>query len=424
MNVLILGSGGREHAFAKKINESSHLNKLYTAPGNGGTVSESTNLSVNLSDFSAIKNLVITYAINIVIVGPEQPLVEGLHDYFLNDSEVSDIPIIGPKKQAAKLEASKSFAKDFMKRYLIQTATYQTFTKQTIKEGYAFLNSLSSPFVLKADGLAGGKGVLIIDDLQTAKSELKNMLFNAKFGKASDIVVIEEFLDGIELSCFVLTDGESYKLMPFAKDYKRIGKGNTGLNTGGMGAVSPVNFIDEVFIQKVKTQIIEPTITGLKKDAIDYTGFIFIGLIKVDNEPYVIEYNIRMGDPETQVVLPRLDNDLIPYLAAIKNKTLETLPDFNLKNTFYSTIILVSEGYPGDYKIGYPISGITSSQKKEIIHSGTKQKNGKILTNGGRVLSITAEGDTLKKSIEKGYQTLNKIQYKGKYYRKDIGFDL
>lgn len=423
MNVLILGSGGREHAFAWKIAQSKRLQNLYIAPGNAGTALCGTNVNIAVNDFEAIKNLVWEKDIDMVLVGPEDPLVKGIHDYFLNDEVLKDIPVIGPKSDGAQLEGSKDFSKQFMMRHGVPTARYATFTKENVEAGYAFLETLPSPFVLKADGLAAGKGVLIIKDLQEAKTELKNMLVDAKFGAASTKVVIEEFLNGIELSVFVLTDGKSYKLLPAAKDYKRIGEGDTGLNTGGMGAVSPVPFADAAFIKKVEEKVVKPTIIGLNKEGIDYRGFIFIGLMNCNGEPYVIEYNCRMGDPETEVVIPRIKSDLLDLLDGVAKQSLHTKTYETMPETA-TTVVLVSGGYPGNFEKGKVVQGLELANDSIIFHSGTKKEVDEVKTNGGRVFAITSYGNSIEEAVNKSFSTAEKIRYAGKYYRKDIGKDL
>lgn len=423
MNVLILGSGGREHAFAWKIAQSKQLQNLYIAPGNAGTAHCGTNVPVAVDDFEGIKNLVWEKDIDLVLVGPEDPLVKGVHDYFLNDDVLKDVPVIGPKKDGAQLEGSKDFSKQFMFKHGVPTAKYATFTKENVNEGLAFLETLKAPYVLKADGLAAGKGVLIIDSLEEAKVELKNMLLDSKFGAASAKVVIEEFLKGIELSVFVLTDGKSYKILPAAKDYKRIGEGDTGLNTGGMGAVSPVPFANEAFIKKVEESVVKPTINGLNKEGIDYRGFIFIGLMNCAGEPYVIEYNCRMGDPETEVVIPRIESDLLDLLDGVATQSLDKR-NFEVKKETATTVVLVSGGYPGNFEKGKEISDCDSSKDAIVFHSGTKQDHEKVLTNGGRVFAITSFGNTIPEAVGKSFIAAEKIKYQGKYYRKDIGKDL
>jgi phosphoribosylamine--glycine ligase len=423
MNILVLGSGGREHTFAWKIAQSEHCSNLFVAPGNSGTSAIATNLNISVTDFQAIKEQVLQNKIELVVVGPEDPLVKGIHDYFLGDNDIKHIPVIGPQKAAAQLEGSKEFAKEFMSRHNIPTAAFKSFTADTIAEGYEFLESLKPPYVLKADGLAAGKGVLILDDLKDAKTELKNMLLEAKFGNASTKVVIEEFLDGIELSCFVITDGKDYKILPTAKDYKRIGEGDTGLNTGGMGAVSPVPFATEAFLEKIESKIVKPTVSGLIKDNLPYVGFIFIGLIKVGDEPKVIEYNVRMGDPETEVVLPRLKTDLVEIFKAMSNQTLSDI-ELEIDDRAATTVMLVSGGYPESYEKGKEIHGIDEVKNSLVFHAGATLSEGKVVTSGGRVMAITSYGKTYKEAIKKSYQSINKLCFDKMYYRKDIGFDL
>ena len=423
MTILILGSGGREHTFAWKIAQSPLCETLYVAPGNSGTAQIATNIEIKVTDFKAIKDLVISKKIDMVVVGPEDPLVLGIHDYFLNDDDLKHVSVIGPQKAAAELEGSKEFAKEFLYRHNIPTAAYKSFNKNNVEEGYKFLETLNPPYVLKADGLAAGKGVLILSDLDEAKSELKNMLINAKFGEASTKVVIEEFLDGIELSCFVLTDGKNYKILPTAKDYKRIGEGDTGLNTGGMGAVSPVPFATDEFLTKIEERIVKPTIIGLQKDNLPYKGFVFIGLIKVGNDPKVIEYNVRMGDPETEVVLPRLKNDLVEIFQAISNQTLDKIK-IEIDQRAATTVMLVSGGYPEAYEKGKEIKGIDSIKDSIPFHAGAVLKDGKVITSGGRVMAITSYGNTYQEAIKKSYQNIEKLHFDKMNYRKDIGFDL
>ncbi|GGD16771.1 phosphoribosylamine--glycine ligase [Hyunsoonleella pacifica] len=423
MNILILGSGGREHTFAWKISQSSKCENLYVAPGNSGTAEVATNVNVAITDFAAIKDLVLDKHIDMVVVGPEDPLVNGVHDYFLNDDAIKHIAVIGPQKVAAELEGSKEFAKEFLYRHNIPTAAYESFTKDTVENGYSFLETLKPPYVLKADGLAAGKGVVILNDLDEAKAELKSMLVDAKFGDASTKVVIEEFLDGIELSCFVLTDGTNYKVLPTAKDYKRIGEGDTGLNTGGMGAVSPVPFATDDFLSKIEERIVKPTVEGLKKDNLPYVGFIFIGLIKVGDDPKVIEYNVRMGDPETEVVFPRLKNDLVEVLQAMANGTLDTI-NIEIDERAATTIMCVSGGYPEAYEKGKEITGIENIEDSIPFHAGAQLKDGKIVTTGGRVIAITSYGKTYQEAIKKSYQSIEKLHFDKMNYRKDIGFDL
>ncbi len=423
MNILVLGSGGREHTFAWKIAQSTHCKSLFVAPGNSGTASIATNLNISVTDFEGIKNAVLSNKIDLVVVGPEDPLVQGVHDFFLQDEELKNIAVIGPQQAAAELEGSKEFAKEFMMRHSIPTAAYQSFTKDNLEEGYTFLETLQPPYVLKADGLAAGKGVLIIQDIDEAKTELKNMLVDAKFGNASTKVVIEEFLDGIELSCFVLTDGTNYKILPTAKDYKRIGEGDTGLNTGGMGAVSPVPFASEEFLNKIEDRIVKPTVEGLQKDNLPYVGFIFIGLIKVGDDPKVIEYNVRMGDPETEVVLPRLKTDLVEIFKAMSNGTLSEI-DLDIDDRAATTIMLVSGGYPEAYEKGKEIFGLDEVKDSIVFHAGAQSKEGKVVTSGGRVMAITSYGDNYEEAIKKSYQSINLLCFDKMYYRKDIGFDL
>ncbi|MBO6605407.1 phosphoribosylamine--glycine ligase [Psychroserpens sp.] len=423
MTILILGSGGREHTFAWKVAQSPLCDKLIVAPGNSGTAQIATNVNIKVTDFEAIKNLVLDKNIDMVVVGPEDPLVQGIHDYFLNNDNLSHIPVIGPQKAAAELEGSKEFAKTFMSRHNIPTAAYQSFDSSNLEDGYKFLETLRPPYVLKADGLAAGKGVLIINDIQEAKQELKEMLVGAKFGDASSKVVIEEFLDGIELSCFVITDGKNYKILPTAKDYKRIGEGDTGLNTGGMGAISPVPFATSEFLQKIEERIVKPTVEGLVKDKLPYKGFIFIGLIKVGDDPKVIEYNVRMGDPETEVVLPRLKNDLVEIFNATANEQLDTI-DIEIDDRAATTVMLVSGGYPESYEKGKVITGIEHIEGSIPFHAGATNKDGEVVTSGGRVMAITSYGDTYEDAIKKSYQNIDKLHFDKMYFRKDIGFDL
>lgn len=423
MNVLLLGQGGREHAFAWKLAQSPLLKELYIAPGNAGTEEFGENINIKATDFPSIKKLVKEKSIEMVVVGPEDPLVAGIYDYFINDADLKNIPVIGPSKAGAQLEGSKDFAKAFMQKYKIPTARYQTFTKDTLQEGFKFLESLEAPYVLKADGLAAGKGVVIPNTLDEAKAELTEMLANAKFGNASSKVVIEEFLKGIELSVFILTDGNSYKILPAAKDYKRIGDNDTGLNTGGMGAVSPVPFADESFLKKVEEKIVVPTINGLKKENITYKGFIFIGLMNVNGEPYVIEYNVRMGDPETEVVLPRIESDLLELFVAVSKGKLKE-KEIKISPKTALTLVLVSGGYPGDYEKGFEVVGLDEVQNSIVFHAGTIRKDEEILTNGGRVFAITSLGNTIKEARDKSYFNADTVNFIGKYHRNDIGLDL
>ncbi len=423
MNILILGSGGRECTLAWKLAQSKKCEQLFIAPGNAGTVKYGKNLQLDPLDFDQVKQAVIANSIQLVIVGPEDPLVRGIHDYFLEDKDLQNIPVIGPQKLAAQLEGSKEFAKEFMYRHQIPTAQYKSFTLDSLNEGFDFLETLNAPYVLKADGLAAGKGVLILNDLEEAKSELEEMLAQEKFGEASSKVVIEEFLDGIEMSSFVLTDSENYVILPNAKDYKRIGEGDIGLNTGGMGAISPVPFADKEFLTKVEERVIIPTIKGLKKDNISYVGFIFIGLIRVNNEPFVIEYNVRMGDPETEVVIPRIKSDLVELFTATAEKKLDSFV-LDLDQRTATTVMLVSGGYPEAYEKGKEISGLENIKDALVFHAGTKLVNNKVLTNGGRVLAVTSFGEDFRQALDHSYKNIEKIKFDKMNYRKDIGFDL
>jgi phosphoribosylamine--glycine ligase len=422
MNILILGSGGRESAFAWKIAQSDLCTQLFIAPGNGGTGAYGKNVKINPNDFDAVKALVLKENIEMVIVGPEEPLVNGIHDFFLADVALAGIPVIGPKKEGAILEGSKDFSKQFMARHGIPTPGSQSFTTETLQQGLDYLSGHSLPIVLKADGLAAGKGVVICQTVDEAQDELKLML-GGKFGTAGSLVVIEEYLTGIELSVFVLTDGENYVILPEAKDYKKIGQGDSGLNTGGMGSVSPVPFADEVFLKEVENSIIIPTVNGLKKDNIDYTGFIFFGLFKVGDKPLIIEYNCRMGDPETESVIPRIENDLVELFKAVADKKLK---DYQLKisNKHAATVMVVAGGYPGDYEKGKAITGIDNIRQSTAFHAGTLLDGGVVKTNGGRVIAITSLQDTQFEALQSATADAARIYFDGKYFREDIGFDL
>ena len=423
MNILIIGGGGREHSIARSISISKDCNKIYILPGNAGTAEVGENIEGDVNDFNLIKKTVLSNQISVVFVGPEDPIVNGIYDFFKKEQSLKDVLIVAPGKRAAKLEGSKDFAKVFMKKNNIPTAKYATFSKETIQQAYSFLDQMKPPYVLKADGLAAGKGVLILNNLNEAKQELDNMLLKNKFGKASNRVVIEEFLDGIELSCFVLTNGKDYKVLPFAKDYKKIGEADTGLNTGGMGAVSPVPFLDEKLKIKIEEKIIKPTVKGIQDERMDYIGFIFIGLIKVKDEPYVIEYNVRMGDPETEVVFPRIKSDILDLLLALETDNFPLL-DLDIDSRVAATVMLVSGGYPLAYEKHIPISGLRDINQSIVFHAGTKTQDNKILTNGGRVCAITSFGETINKATDTCYKEIQKISFKGMSFRKDIGFDL
>ena len=423
MNILVLGSGGREHTFAYKMAESPRCDNLFVAPGNAGTALIAENVAISVNDFRAIKQCVLENKIEMVVVGPEGPLVNGIYNYFADSSSLKDVMLIGPSKKGALLEGSKERAKEFMMAHGIPTAAYESFTAENLDEGKSFLETLQSPYVLKADGLAAGKGVLIINDLNEAKNELENMLSHSKFGEASSTVVIEEFLDGIELSVFVLTDGQNYKILPTAKDYKRIGEGDTGLNTGGMGAISPAPFADESLMRKIEDQIVIPTINGLKEEQIDYKGFVFIGLIKVDNEPFVIEYNVRMGDPESEVVLPRIKNDLVDLFEATATQKLDGI-SLEIDQRAAATVMLVSGGYPEAYDNGKEIIGIEHIGDSIVFHAGTAVKDGVTVTNGGRVIAVTSLDTDFKQALKKSYRNIEELYFDKMYYRTDIGFDL
>lgn len=423
MNILIIGSGGRESAFAYKLSKSPKLDQLFIAPGNAGTSQYGQNVNLKVTDFEGIAAFALENAVDMVLVGPEEPLVKGIHDYFLNREDLKHIPVIGPQQEAAQLEGSKDFSKAFMDRHNIPTAAYKSFDKSNLEEGLAYLETQNLPIVLKADGLAAGKGVLICETLEDAKAELTAMIADAKFGDASSVVVIEEFLKGIELSVFVLTDGDSYKVLPSAKDYKRIGEGDTGLNTGGMGSISPVPFADEEFLNKVESRIIKPTVDGLKADGIPYKGFIFIGLMNVNGDPYVIEYNVRMGDPETESVLPRIESDLVDLLEGVAQGNLHTR-SYTVSPKTAVTVVLVSGGYPGDYDSGKEIANIENVEDSIVFHAGTKEVDGKVVTAGGRVLAVTTLQDNLFDGLQQATADAGRIFFDRMYFRKDIGFDL
>ena len=423
MNILVIGSGGREHAIIKSISKSKKCSKIYALPGNGGTELLANNIEGDVNDFELIKKIILEHKVSLVFVGPEDPIVNGIYDFFKSNIELKDVNIIAPSKQAGLLEGSKDFAKDFMEKYNIPTAKHKTFSIENINQADSFLESMNPPYVLKADGLAAGKGVLILKDIDEAKLELRNMILDKKFGDSSTKVVIEEFLDGIELSCFILTDGENYKVLPFAKDYKKIGEGDTGLNTGGMGAISPVPFLDAEFLSKIQTKIIKPTITGIINENMKYNGFVFIGLIKVDDEPYVIEYNVRMGDPETEVVFPRLKNDLVELFYSMGTPKFSDIK-LKISDNHAATVILVSGGYPESYEKGKTINGLNNLSEVSVFHAGTKKKNDSFVTSGGRVLAITSMGKNFELALENSYNQIKNIKFDGMNYREDIGFDL
>ena len=423
MNLLIIGSGAREHTFASKIKESKHDLKIFVTNANQGISLISNSLDVDINDFNQIRNTIIKHSISFVLIGPEIPLINGIVDFIKTDPMLANVSVVGPSKSGSKLEGSKEFAKKFMYKYNIPTASYMSFSKNTLNEGIKFIKANSPPYVLKADGPAAGKGVIIVETADEAITNLKEMLIQSKFGESSNKVVIEEFLTGIEMSCFVLFDGLNYKILPYAKDYKRIGEGDNGLNTGGMGSISPVDFIDENLKTKIRDQIIEPTIKGLISEKIEYVGFIFIGLINVDGQPKVIEYNVRMGDPETQVVLPRIKNDFMDLLISCTNQALDKI-NLEFDPDYYTNIVLASGGYPEDYKKGFEISGLNEVKGSIIFHAGTALKNNNIVTSGGRVLSVVSSGKTMKEALEKSYNNIDKINFEGKTFRKDIGFDL
>ena len=423
MNLLIIGSGAREHSFVWKIFNSKHDIKIFATNPNAGISKISICVDVDINDFVSIKKLIINHSIDIVLIGPEIPLINGITDFINNDSDLQDVNVIGPSQKGSMLEGSKEFAKNFMAKYNIPTASYKSFDKSTFDQALSFINKNRPPYVLKADGPAAGKGVIIVNDPDEAAKNLEDMLLNSKFGKSSEKVVIEEFMSGIEMSCFVLFDGKNYKILPYAKDYKRIGEGDKGLNTGGMGSISPVDFLDENLKTKIKEEIIEPTIHGLISEKIDYVGFIFIGLINVDGQPKVIEYNVRMGDPETQVVLPRIKNDFMDILISCTNQTLDKV-NLEFDSDYYTNIVLASGGYPEEYKKGFEISGLNEVKDSIIFHAGTSFDNDKIITSGGRVLSVVSSGKTMKEALNKSYKSIDKINFQGKTFRGDIGFDL
>jgi len=422
LNILVVGSGGREHAMSWKIKQSPKVNQLFIAPGNAGTAELGENIPVGVSDFEGLKKVILEKKIDLVVIGPEVPLVEGLHDFILADAELKQVKVVGPQQEGAKLEGSKDYAKAFMQRHDIPTAKYLTVTTDNLADGVAFLETMKSPYVLKADGLAAGKGVLIIEDLAEAQASLKEML-DGQFGAASSKVVIEEFLSGVELSVFAITDGKDYQILPEAKDYKRIGEGDTGLNTGGMGAISPVPFADETFMQKIEDRIVKPTVEGLKKDGIPYNGFVFFGLINCGGDPYVIEYNVRMGDPETEAVMLRIKSDFVDLLMAAAEGTMSE-QKIEIDERSAVTVMLVSGGYPGDYTKGIVMSGFDATENSILFHAGTKQKGSDVVTDGGRVLAVSSYGSDMKAALAQSYANAEKINFEGKYYRKDLGFDL
>lgn len=423
MNIMILGSGGREHAISWKISQSEKCKNLYIAPGNAGTSLVGNNLLININDFEEVKLNVIEKSIDLVVVGPEEPLVRGIVDFFKSDDKLKHVKIFGPSAEGSKLEGSKDFSKEFMFRNNIPCAKSKTFNRKNLSEGISFLEKINPPYVLKADGLAAGKGVLILNDLEEAKSELSKMILDEKFGDASKNVLIEEYLDGIEVSVFAITDGHDYVILPEAKDYKRIGEGDTGLNTGGMGAVSPVKFADNKFMKKVEELVIKRTVNGIKKENLDYKGFIFAGLMNVNGDPYVIEYNVRMGDPETQVVIPRIKNDLLQIINKCIDEKINEI-DLDIKENFTTTVILAADGYPESYKKGDEINNLEEFENSKIFHAGTSKKDDKILSNGGRVLACTGFGKRLDDALKNSYRLANNIAWKNKYFRKDIGQDL
>ena len=423
MNILVLGSGGREHAIIKSMSKSKKCTKLYALPGNGGTSLLAQNIQGDVNDFDLIKKVVAEENISMVFVGPEDPIVNGIYDYFMSDQHLSKVKIIAPSMQAGSLEGSKDFAKDFMEKYNIPTARHKTFTEENIHLADSFLETMTPPYVLKADGLAAGKGVLILNELSEAKREIRSMIIDKKFGKSSSKVVIEEFLDGTELSCFVLTDGKTYKTLPFAKDYKKIGEGDTGLNTGGMGAISPVPFLNKEFLLKIENKIIKPTIDGIFNERMEYVGFVFIGLIKVKEEPYVIEYNVRMGDPETEVVFPRIKNDIVELLDSLGTPKFDKIP-LEINPNHSATVILVSGGYPEDYEKDKSIHGLSEIENVDVFHAGTKKEGNNFVTNGGRVLAVTSTAKKYQDALKESYNQIKKLEFDKMYFRKDIGFDL